>query len=182
MNGPRLKQNVASPFLIGKHGRFRYGRVRMQWRLPSRFVAFAAVALLASAALFGCDRAPPTDGLQNWTAADHDRAEENTRVKTGAQASAAPRGSGPKNDQAQLIELTWRQNCAQCHGLSGHGDGPQGALVKAPDLTNPDLQGKMSDADIANAIKNGRNLMPKFDFSDPVVAGLTTRVRAMKGP
>jgi mono/diheme cytochrome c family protein len=132
--------------------------------------------------MIGCDRAPPADGLQDWTAADHDRAEENSRVKAGAQATAAPRGSGsPQNDQAQVIELTWRQNCAQCHGIGGHGDGPNGALVKAPDLANPDLQAKMSDADIANAIKNGRNLMPKFDLSDPVVAGLVGKVRAMKG-
>ena len=151
----------------------------MQWRLRSLLTAFVAIAL---AAILGCDRAPPADGLHDWTAADHDRAEENARVKTGVQASASPRSSGsPKNDQAQLIELTWRQNCAQCHGLSGHGDGPQGALVKALDLSNPDLQGKISDADIAGAIKNGRNLMPKFDFSDAVVAGLTARVRAMKG-
>ncbi len=134
------------------------------------------------AATIGCDRAPPADGLHDWTAADHDRAEENARVQAGAQATAAPRGSGaPRNDQAQVIEITWRQNCAQCHGIAGHGDGPNGALVKAPDLSNPDLQAKMSDADIAGAIKNGRNLMPKFDFSDPVVAGLVGRVRAMKG-
>lgn len=133
------------------------------------------------AAILGCDRAPSADGLQNWTPADHDRAEENARVKAGAQATAAPKNSGsPQNDQAQLVEITWRQNCAQCHGVAGHGDGPNGALVKAPDLSNPDLQGKMTDADIANAIKNGRNLMPKFDFSDAVVAGLVGRVRAMK--
>jgi mono/diheme cytochrome c family protein len=149
----------------------------MRWRSVSLFAAVAFAAIL------GCDRAPSAEGLQNWTASDHDRTEENSRIKTGAQATAAPKnGSSPKNDQAQLIELTWRQNCAQCHGISGHGDGPNGALVKAPDLTNPDLQGKMSDADIANAIKNGRNLMPKFDFSDAVTGGLVARVRAMKGP
>jgi cytochrome c oxidase cbb3-type subunit 3 len=138
---------------------------------------------LALAATLGCDRAPPAEGLANWTAADHDRAEENSRIKAGARATGAPRGSGsPQNDQAQVIEITWRQNCAQCHGLAGHGDGPNGALVKAPDLANPDLQAKMSDADIAGAIKNGRNLMPKFDLSDPVIAGLVGKVRAMKGP
>ncbi len=147
----------------------------MTWRLASIFAGLAVTVILA------CDRAPSTDGLQNWTPADHDRAEENTRIKAGAQASAAPKSAGsPQNDQAQLIEITWRQNCAQCHGIAGHGDGPNGALVKAPDLTNPDLQAKMTDADIANAIKNGRNLMPKFDFSDAVVGGLVARVRAMK--
>jgi mono/diheme cytochrome c family protein len=141
------------------------------------------LVVLATAGLFACDRAPSADGLHDWTVADHDRSEENKRVQSGAQASAAPRGSGsPKNDQAQLIELTWRQNCAQCHGITGHGDGPNGALVKAPDLTNPDLQAKMSDPDIVNAIKNGRNLMPKFDFSDAVTAGLVARVRAIKAP
>lgn len=144
-------------------------------------LAFSLVALAMG--LFACDRAPSADGLHDWTVADHDRAEENKRVQSGAQATAAPRSSdSPKNDQAQLIELTWRQNCAQCHGMAGHGDGPNGPLVKAPDLSNSDLQGKMSDADIANAIKNGRNLMPKFDFSDAVTAGLVARVRAMKAP
>jgi len=63
----------------------------------------------------------------------------------------------------------------------GHGDGPNGALVKAPDLTNPDLQAKVSDAEMAAAIKNGKNLMPKFDFSDAVVSGLIGRIRATKG-
>ncbi|MEO8875091.1 MAG: cytochrome c [Polyangiaceae bacterium] len=148
----------------------------MRW--PSLLLSIT----LITAALGACDRAPPADKLPDWTAADHDRAEENARVKAGAQGTASPRGNGnPQQDQAQVIELTWKQNCTPCHGPMGHGDGPNGALVKAADLTNPDLQAKFSDADMATAIKNGKNLMPKFDFSDPVVAGLIARIRALKG-
>ncbi|MGH7280708.1 MAG: c-type cytochrome [Polyangiaceae bacterium] len=145
-------------------------------RLAQLFGALVAVLAL------GCDRAPTPDDLREWTPADHDRAEENARVQQGQTPTASAKGSSsPENDLAELVELTWRQNCAQCHGASGHGDGPNGALVHAPDLTSEALQAKVSDEEMTNAIKNGKNLMPKFDFSDRVVGGLVARIRASRG-
>lgn len=80
-----------------------------------------------------------------------------------------------------IIEAAWQQNCAACHGPIGHGDGPNGALVKAPDLTRADWQEKVSDKDIADRIRQGKGLMPKFDLPEETIAGLVARVRASRG-
>lgn len=96
-------------------------------------------------------------------------------------APPAPKGDGGAGDESALIELTWRQRCAVCHGMEGRGDGPNGPMVKAPDLTRPEWQAKASDAEIAATIQNGKNLMPRFDLPEKVVAGLVTRIRASRG-
>ena len=79
-----------------------------------------------------------------------------------------------------LLDMAWRKNCATCHGSAGRGDGPQGAMVRAPDLSRPDWQEKVSDDEIATTIRNGKNKMPKFDLPDQVVAGLVQRIRAFR--
>ena len=93
----------------------------------------------------------------------------------------APQGSGRVNVQQQLVETAWAQTCSTCHGPMGHGDGPQGALVKAPDLTQPDWQAKVTDEEIAARIKTGKGLMPPNDLPEPIVKGLVARIRARKG-
>jgi len=111
-------------------------------------------------------------------------------VQAGVQAAPAPRGSAapgasgassaPGGDDA-VVELTWHNQCASCHGMGGHGDGPNGPMVRAPDLTREEWQAKVSDAEIAATIRTGKNQMPRFDLSDKVVAGLVSRVRATRG-
>jgi hypothetical protein len=151
-------------------------------------------ALALALAVAGCERPPGADSLKEWTAADHDRAEEQ-----GAQAArAAPpgkpanagstqkpeRGTKPQRGDAgdtMLVEATWETACAPCHGPVGHGDGPKGPMVNAPDITRDDLLAKITDDDIAAQIRNGKNRMPAFDLPDPVVHGLVARVRAMRG-
>jgi cytochrome c oxidase cbb3-type subunit 3 len=142
---------------------------------------FLLVVLLA-AMTAACDRAP-SGNVQEWTAKDHDRREESKAVRDGTQAAAKPKGSGGSkaDEDRTLVELTWRQTCASCHGMLGRGDGPNGPMVQAPDLTRPDWQAKVKDAEIAATIKNGRNKMPKFDLPDRVVAGLVARIRASAG-
>jgi len=139
-----------------------------------RALVMAAVLLLPSSA---CDRPPSTDGSREWTPQDHDKRENNGQhgAAQGAPSSAA--------DQAQmLVEMSWGQSCAPCHGPIGHGDGPKGSLVKAPDLTDAAWQAKVTDADIAKQIHEGKGLMPKFDtLPEPVVQGLIARIRASKG-
>ena len=73
------------------------------------------------------------------------------------------------------------QTCSTCHGPLGHGDGPQGALVKAPDLTRSDWQAKVSDEEIAARIKGGKGLMPPNDLPDSTIKGLVARIRALRG-
>lgn len=140
----------------------------------SRVVRIAhVIPLVAAAALgsFGCDRAPSADGLKEWTVADHDGEKKN--------AKQGPKGDG--GGAPPLVELTWRNQCQSCHGPTGHGDGPQGPMVKAQDLSRDDWQSKISDADIAAVIANGKGRMPKFELPAEVVSGLVVRVRSFRG-
>lgn len=54
-------------------------------------------------------------------------------------------------------------------------------MVHAPNLTLSEWQAKMTDQQIADVIRNGKNRMPKFDFPADVVAGLVARIRASRG-
>jgi mono/diheme cytochrome c family protein len=130
--------------------------------------------------LTACNQPPSADSLREWTPADHHSADDD---KLAAARQAAPAGSGPssKDDVTQLVDLAWRQQCAQCHGPMGKGDGPMGPMLHASDLTDPAWQGKTSDAEVAAIIKNGKDRMPGFDLPDPVVQGLVARVRQLRG-
>jgi cytochrome c oxidase cbb3-type subunit 3 len=120
--------------------------------------------------------------LREWKAADHDRAEQGQgQAARGPRLSPAPSSSAAANPTQTLVEVTWRNQCASCHGLIGRGDGPQGPMVHATNLTLPEWQAKVTDQEIADVIRNGKNRMPRFDFPPEVVAGLVTRIRAAKG-
>ena len=95
----------------------------------------------------------------------------------GAQVSGvAPKGSG----DAQLVDIAWRQQCTNCHGATGKGDGQMGPMVQAPDLSRDDWQAKVTAAEMAATIRNGRNRMPKFDLPDAVLRGLVARIRSLR--
>jgi cytochrome c oxidase cbb3-type subunit 3 len=100
------------------------------------------------------------------------------------QPRAAPRGSAGSGagNTAQLVEATWKAQCAQCHGPTGKGDGPTGPMVGAADLTRPDWQAKVADEQLAASIKNGKGKMPKFDLPPNVIDGLVQRIRAARAP
>jgi cytochrome c oxidase cbb3-type subunit 3 len=143
-------------------------------------------AALAAAALTACERPPSADKLREWAPSDHDRAEEQSNQAAGSQQ--APPGSsrtgnpgGDAGAAATLLAATWETNCLPCHGPNGHGDGPNGPMVNAPDLTRDDLQSKFTDEELVAIIKGGKNRMPKFDLPDPVVRGLVAGIRAMRG-
>ena len=140
-----------------------------QWR---RLLAYSALATT----LFACERAP-TDGIREWKATDHDRAG-NTGANMGPMGGGG--GGGKKqNEAASLADLTWRNQCASCHGPVGRGDGPTGPMVGATDLTSSAFQTRVKDADIAASIRNGKGKMPKFDLPDEVVAALVLRIRML---
>src|SRR4051812_4329681 len=121
------------------------GRQGMRPLLP-----LALVALLAQLTM-GCDRAPPPDGVKEGTAADHEG------EKPGA-ANQGPKGEA--GGAPALVEITWRNQCASCHGAGGHGDGPQGPMFKASDLSRPEWQDKVNDGEISATIVNGKGRMP----------------------
>ena len=138
--------------------------------VPRKRNLFVILVVLAAGTTMGCDR-PPSDGIREWSPQDHDHDEQ----QQGGQAPTS------EDKRAMIIEAAWQQNCAACHGPIGHGDGPNGALVKAPDLTRADWQEKVSDKDIADRIRQGKGLMPKFDLPEETIAGLVARVRASRG-
>jgi len=57
-------------------------------------------------------------------------------------------------------EKAFTTNCVVCHGADGTGT-PTGKALKAPDLHSDQVQ-KMTDAQIADQIANGKNNMPPF--------------------
>lgn len=132
------------------------------------------------ATLGGCDRPPSSSSAREWTAADHDRAEEGQTKPGGAVAPAAKQPPTKEQEARNLADLTWRTQCASCHGAEGRGDGPSGPMVQAPSIADAAFQARATDADIAAVIKNGRGRMPKFDLPDPLVAALVTRVRSLR--
>lgn len=80
----------------------------------------------------------------------------------------------------QGVLATWKQNCVPCHGLIGAGDGPQGAILRPTDLTNPRWQKVALDSEIAHTIKQGKGRMPAFpQLPDETVSGLIRLIRLM---
>jgi mono/diheme cytochrome c family protein len=139
-------------------------------RIPRSF-RLATFALVTVGLLGACDR-PPSVELKEWSSADHD-GEQKGGGKQGARGDA---GGAPA-----LVEIAWRNQCASCHGAQGKGDGPQGPMFKAADLSREDWQSKVKDEDIAAAIVNGKGRMPKFELPEEVVRGLVSRVRSFRG-
>jgi mono/diheme cytochrome c family protein len=135
------------------------------------------VTLLGMLVLAACDRAPSATGLPDWTAQDHEQDQESLKAQPPKRGDAGGGGG-----VASVVELTWRNQCAQCHGLTGHGDGPTGPMLKATNFGDPDWQKRVQDGEIASAIQNGKGgKMPKFDLSEPVVRGLVAKIRQV-GP
>jgi mono/diheme cytochrome c family protein len=146
-----------------------------------RPAAVLALVLAASAVAVACDRPPSADNLQEWKPADHD--QELSGGGANGQQAPPPKSAagGGASGQPSVVDLTWQQGCASCHGMGGRGDGPSGPMVNAPDLTQPAIQDKFSDDDLVDVIANGRNKMPKFGLSDGVVKGLVAKVRSLRG-
>ena len=128
------------------------------------------ILILAVAA---CDRPPASDGVKEWTPTDHDGEKSGGAPNSKQGARQAGDGGGVMT----VVEITWRNQCATCHGVAGKGDGPQGAMFKPPDLT----QSKSDDATLLATIKNGKGRMPKFELSDDVAQGLAARVKSFRG-
>jgi cytochrome c oxidase cbb3-type subunit 3 len=110
--------------------------------------------------------------VREWSPQDHGQA----KGPAGAQTSGVT-----DDEDATLVSVTWRQNCARCHGMSGRGDGPEGRMVRAPDLTKADFQQRATDQEIANVIRKGRNKMPAYpSLPKRVVELLVGHVRSFK--
>lgn len=73
-----------------------------------------------------------------------------------------PLTSSPDNLSA--ARGLYKENCAECHGEAGKGDGPKGRkLFTAPsNLTNAARIGSLTDGALFYEISEGRRPMPEF--------------------
>lgn len=53
-------------------------------------------------------------------------------------------------------------------------------MVRAPDLTRSDWQDRVTDQELTEIIRKGRNKMPPFDLPAQVLDGLVKRIRASR--
>ncbi len=150
---------------------------------PAILGAIAIGALLLGVLVFW-SRPPPAD-LREWTPADHDQPAGQAGQAGQPRPPRPPRPAQQKSspqDGAALAELAWARSCATCHGERGRGDGPQGPMLRAPDLTRAEWQARVTDDDIVQTIRNGRNNMPKFELPPAALDGLVKRIRANRAP
>ena len=70
----------------------------------------------------------------------------------------------------------YKAKCAMCHGADGMGKPPMGT-----NLTTADVQ-KMSDADLAAAITNGKGKMPAYKgkLTDAQISDLAKYIHTLK--
>ena len=76
-------------------------------------------------------------------------------------ATVAVAASAPGNDPGAS---TFEAHCATCHAPDGSGNTAVGKSMKIPDLHSAEVQ-KLSDAQLADVIANGKGLMPGFKSS-----------------
>jgi mono/diheme cytochrome c family protein len=74
---------------------------------------------------------------------------------------------------------TFRTKCAMCHGPDGSGS-QVGKSMNVPDLRSPTVQ-KLSDAELAQIISNGKGGMPPFKSSlnEDQIHSLVSYVRSL---
>lgn len=116
--------------------------------------------------------------VREWRASDHDRNDspgKGQAQQVDPKAQTAPAVPGLED----VTLVAWSQNCTQCHGELGRGDGPRGPMLKATNLSDPAWQQSKTDEDIAKAIKLGRGAMPAFNLPDNTIVNLVRLVRMM---
>jgi cytochrome c553 len=74
---------------------------------------------------------------------------------------------------------TFRTKCAMCHGRDGSGS-QAGKSMNVPDPRSPVVQ-KLSDAQLAQIISDGKRGMPSFknSLSEDQIQGLVTYIRSL---
>src|SRR5664280_1732126 len=73
----------------------------------------------------------------------------------------------------------FKSKCAMCHGPDGTGNTTMGQKLGIKSYKSPDIQ-KQSDADLKNAITNGKGKMPSYKSLTPEqVDGLVKYVREL---
>ncbi|HET7541426.1 MAG TPA: c-type cytochrome [Polyangiaceae bacterium] len=143
----------------------------MPVRIPS---LLAALSLSFSAFAVACNGAPAD--LRQWKASDHDHTVNPNAAQVQVSDAGSPAAAVGLDD---VTIVAWQQNCTTCHGELGRGDGPQGQLLHAADLSRPDWQAAVTDEAIAATIREGRGRMPAFNLPEITVTHLVALVRML---
>ncbi|HTV57369.1 MAG TPA: cytochrome c [Verrucomicrobiae bacterium] len=61
-------------------------------------------------------------------------------------------------------QKTYQSKCSACHGADGKGDTGAGKALGAHDFASPEVK-KMTDAEMAGIISNGKGKMPAYGKS-----------------
>jgi mono/diheme cytochrome c family protein len=137
----------------------------------------SALALATLLLVTACESSP--EDLREWRASDHDHTSEpgNDQVEVPPDGGPTPELAAHGLDEVTIV--AWQQNCTRCHGTIGRGDGPQGASLRAADLTDAAWQSSVKDDQIARTIREGRGAMPPFALPDSTITGLVHLIRLL---
>jgi mono/diheme cytochrome c family protein len=112
----------------------------------------SALLLLVSSA---CDA--PKAPLRTWTPEDHGQPQADDSRQP--MQEAVPEQGGVERAAAALFNVS----CASCHGREGHGDGPaRPPAAQIPDFASAEFQKARTDEQLAQVIREGKNMMPPF--------------------
>ncbi len=149
--------------------------------VPVRLVSpeTLVVALLSLAIAVGCENESAST-LPEWTPSDH----TNQGNPNSGQIDTTKRRAGMEKLEARgindVVLAAWKTNCVTCHGPAGRGDGPQGRMVRPPDMTDPAWQRTRIDSEMKHTISKGRGRMPAFpQLPEKTVDGLVQLVRML---
>ena len=113
-----------------------------------RSAVWPSVALLAASLALAAWAA--AHGAKSWPVPEEPKKLKNPVPATEANLAAA--------------KALFLDNCAQCHGEAGKGDGPEASMYepKPADLSDAHRVAEMTDGEIFYKISKGRRPMPSF--------------------
>jgi cytochrome c oxidase cbb3-type subunit 3 len=133
------------------------------------------VALSSCTLALGCDRS--SGDLREWRPSDHRHTSESKSDNEPQAPQVTGSAEPPLPGLDEVTIATWRRACTSCHGQLGRGDGPQGPMVRARDLSDSAWQAATSDEQIKESITKGRGKMPAFPLPASTLENLLHLVR-----
>jgi mono/diheme cytochrome c family protein len=87
----------------------------------------------------------------------------------------------PEKTPVERGQGTFLRSCAGCHGPDGKGTHPVGFTTPPRNLTDPNLQARLTDDAVKDTIKYGKGQMPPFSaaMTEPELNDLLLYVRSL---
>jgi mono/diheme cytochrome c family protein len=104
---------------------------------------------------------------------------EDGRTAPPEDGEEEPEPLGPAGEIRAAAAL-WRVTCAGCHGVEGHGGGPQlPPMARTVDFVDAEFQAGRTDEQLATVIAQGRGFMPGFgeQINPRGIAALVAHIR-----